>query len=172
MVGSPPLSLRACLRARQWRRGVEQDKNGRRREREEMGPNLDVPILPHHSRAALVIITLSDTKERNREGRSLTVPRITTGPGNIACTWFGEFCSYCCLPLLPQLAFIILANFLAQPCTSNPEKEGLTSLSNCNFISVNKPNSRERKRGSMSALDGGLRSLATSYGRLALLALF
>ena len=31
-----------------------------------------------------------------------------TEPKKSLCTWFGEFCSCCCLPLLPQLACSIL----------------------------------------------------------------
>ena len=32
-----------------------------------------------------------------------------SGPGNNTCTWFGEVCFCCSLPLLPQLALNILA---------------------------------------------------------------
>ena len=32
-------------------------------------------------------------------------------PNESLCTWFGEFCSCCCLPLLPQLACSILATW-------------------------------------------------------------
>ena len=49
---------------------------------------------------------LSNRAEGGKKKRHLspTHSADSTGPGNNACTWFGEVCSCCCLPLLPQLA--------------------------------------------------------------------
>ena len=58
--------------------------------------------------------TSSKNFELTLDPPPLFVRIFSTGHPFMACTWFGEFCSCCCLPLPPQLACKILATMYKQ----------------------------------------------------------
>ena len=103
------LVLDAVSRRKQWtkvRLNQAAKKRRRRQQRRKWMPNQGDRLREEEERRKGDPSFLSNRAEGGKKKRHLspTHSADSTGPGNNTCTWFGEVCSCCCLPLLPGIA--------------------------------------------------------------------